>query len=263
MPRPGDSAPNQRRAPGASKQNGGWSARAWMEIALMTIGLALLATFCGVQIDSYLSSRSTLKEFSAHRSAAAIKSGGGAESAEGALSRAAQPRQGSEPPGTSVEHHPQPAHAAAVAVLRIPRIQLEVPVLEGTDALTLHRGVGWIKGTARPGETGNVGIAGHRDTFFRSLKDLKMNDTINLEMPDGRAEYIVDRIQIVPPEDVSVLNSASEPVLTLVTCYPFRFVGSAPKRYVVTARLVENKQNIQSSPSALEELSTGSASVNE
>ena len=124
-----------------------------------------------------------------------------------------------------------------LAVLRIPRIGLEAPVLEGTDSLTLNYAVGRIRGTARPGEGGNIGIAGHRDTFFRGLKDVSVGNSLQLESSGETAVYIVDRIRIVNPEDVGVLKPRSLPTLTLVTCYPFHFVGNAPKRYVVSATL--------------------------
>jgi sortase A len=131
---------------------------------------------------------------------------------------------------------------APLGVLRIPAIALEVPVLEGTDDLTLNRAVGHIDGTPKPssGETGNVGIAGHRDGFFRALKDIHLGDTIDLIAENGNSRYAVDEILIVPPDEVSVLAPRSKPALTLVTCYPFYFVGSAPLRYVVHATVEDS-----------------------
>lgn len=122
----------------------------------------------------------------------------------------------------------------AVAILRIPRIHLEAPVLEGTDDLTLNRGVGRIVGTAAPGESGNIGIAGHRDSFFRKLKDITIGDSIELVTRKNSIIYVVNRVSIVDPSDTSVLGSHSNS-LTLVTCYPFYFIGSAPQRYIVQA----------------------------
>ncbi len=124
---------------------------------------------------------------------------------------------------------------APVAVLSIPRIGLEVPVLPGTDDLTLSRAVGLIEGTPRPGEVGNSGIAGHRDGFFRGLKDVVAGDVLEVRSLSARRSYVVESIRIVRPEDVWVLDPASLPVLTLVTCYPFYFIGSAPQRYIVRA----------------------------
>jgi sortase A len=126
---------------------------------------------------------------------------------------------------------------APLAVLRIPKIHLEVPVFEGTDDLTLNRGVGRIVGTAQVGAGGNLGIAGHRDGFFRGLKDVAKGDVIELARPRQTDVYVIDGIQTTKPEDVSVLKSTPKPSLTLVTCFPFHYVGSAPKRYIVRASL--------------------------
>ena len=124
-----------------------------------------------------------------------------------------------------------------VALLRIPKIRLEVPVLEGTDDLTMDRAVGLIVGTARPGEDGNIGISGHRDGFFRGLKDIREGDGIELVTATGTDTYTIDHIVIVKPADVSVLAPRPRPSITLVTCYPFYYVGSAPQRYIVQASM--------------------------
>jgi sortase A len=131
----------------------------------------------------------------------------------------------------------------ALAVLRIPRLRLEAPVLDGTDEFTLNRGVGRIAGTSRPGQGGNVGIAGHRDGFFRLLKDISPGDSIELSTTFATDVYTVDRVRITSPADVSVLRPRAKPSLTLVTCYPFYFVGPAPKRYIIEASL--HRQAIQ------------------
>jgi sortase A len=120
-------------------------------------------------------------------------------------------------------------------VLRIPRIALEVAVLEGTDEWTLNRAVGLIEDTAAPGVGGNTGIAGHRDGFFRGLKDIRTDDVLELETPSGIERYRVERTLIVEQDDVWVLDPTAEPAVTLVTCYPFYFVGPAPQRFIVRA----------------------------
>lgn len=136
--------------------------------------------------------------------------------------------------------------APALALLRIPKIGLEVPVLEGTDDVSLNRAVGHIVGTPRPGESGNVGIAGHRDGFFRGLKDVTPGDTIEIVTPEIATRYVIDEITIVDPSNVSVLAPRQQPSLTLVTCYPFYFIGSAPQRYIVHASLAnEDKKKIE------------------
>jgi sortase A len=124
-----------------------------------------------------------------------------------------------------------------LAVLRIPRLGLDVPVLEGTGEWTLDRAVGHIPGTARPGEIGNVGIAGHRDGFFRVLKDIAPGDLMELALATEVRRYRVRELSIVRPGDVGVLAPGRESLLTLVTCYPFYFVGSAPQRFIVRAAL--------------------------
>lgn len=124
---------------------------------------------------------------------------------------------------------------APLAVLRIPKIRLEVPVLSGTDGRTLDRGAGHIEDTALPGTDGNSGIAGHRDGFFRGLKDIVPGDAIEIETLQGKDTYRVERTWIVDPDDVSVLDPTPVRALTLVTCYPFYFVGSAPQRFIVRA----------------------------
>jgi sortase A len=128
----------------------------------------------------------------------------------------------------------QPA-SAPLGVLRLRRLGLEVPVLEGTDDWTLNRGAGHITDTAVPGAEGNTGIAGHRDGFFRVLKDIEQDDVLELETLRGVGRYRVQRTWIVDPEDVSVLDPTDFPSMTLVTCFPFYFVGSAPQRFIVRA----------------------------
>jgi sortase A len=125
--------------------------------------------------------------------------------------------------------------APPIAILRIPKLRLEVAVLPGTGELVLNRAVGHIEDTARPGDAGNAGIAGHRDGFFRGLKDIAIGDAIELETHDGHRSYRVARTSIVPPDDVSVLEPTATHALTLVTCYPFYFIGPAPQRFIVRA----------------------------
>lgn len=125
----------------------------------------------------------------------------------------------------------------AIAVVSIPRLQIRVPVFEGTGELALNRGAGWIEGTARPGVRGdgNIGIASHRDGFFRALKDIAIGDMLELSAAEGLSTYVVDSLEIVSPEDVHVLRTRDVPSVTLVTCYPFYFAGDAPQRFIVHA----------------------------
>jgi sortase A len=128
------------------------------------------------------------------------------------------------------------------AILRVPRVNIEVPVLEGTDDLTLNRGAGHLPGTPLPGQPGNIAITGHRDGFFRGLKDLAPGDVIQLDAPGHTDRYTVRSIRIVSPSDTSVLAPTQESTLTLITCYPFYFVGAAPQRYIVQASLIAPSQ---------------------
>ena len=130
--------------------------------------------------------------------------------------------------------------SAPLAVLRIKRIGVEAAVLEGTDDWTLNRAVGHIEDTALPGAAGNSGIAGHRDGFFRALKDIAGGDALELETLRGVDNYRVERIWIVDPDDVSVLDPTPSPSVTLVTCYPFYYIGSAPQRFIVRAVRIES-----------------------
>jgi len=122
--------------------------------------------------------------------------------------------------------------------IEIPRLLLSSVVVEGIGRTTLRRVVGHIPGTALPGQAGNVGLAGHRDTLFRPLKDLRIKDEIRFSTLSGDFKYVVESLLIVEPDNVGVLAPSSENVLTLVTCYPFFYIGAAPKRFVVRARQV-------------------------
>jgi sortase A len=145
-----------------------------------------------------------------------------------------------QPPSASSETAPAgpPAKRSVIGRLEIPRLNIAVMVREGADEGTLSRAVGHIPGTALPGTIGNVGLAGHRDTFFRALRNIRGDDTIELQTTAGTYRYIVKSTRIVTPRDVSVLEASGGETLTLVTCYPFYYVGSAPRRFIVYARQV-------------------------
>jgi sortase A len=125
------------------------------------------------------------------------------------------------------------------AILRIPSIQLEVPMYAGTSELNLNRGAAHIEGTSTLVQAGNIGIAGHRDGFFRSLKHIRIGADIYLEVAQKSMRYRVVDLSIVMPSDMYPLAPTEVPSITLVTCYPFYLVGSAPKRYIVRAELIE------------------------
>ncbi len=120
----------------------------------------------------------------------------------------------------------------------VQRLGVSVVVMEGISSKTLRRAVGHISGTSLPGEAGNVGIAGHRDTFFRPLRNIQVDDLITLTTPRGAYRYRVVSTKVVNPDNLAVLNSDENEILTLVTCYPFYFVGPAPGRFIVRAARV-------------------------
>ena len=156
----------------------------------------------------------------------------------------------SAPPAPVVTHAPArvvrrrvaPATGAPMGRIEIPRLGVSAVIRAGSDARTLRLAVGYIPGTALPGEDGNIGLAAHRDTFFRRLRDIRADDEIRLVTPAGTYTYTVERTNIVRPQDTWVLNRTPQPALTLVTCYPFTYVGSAPQRFIVRAALREPLQ---------------------
>jgi sortase A len=139
----------------------------------------------------------------------------------------------------SVRRAPEVFADGLIGRLEIPRLELTAMVMEGTGRTTLRRAVGHIAGTALPGQTGNVGISGHRDTFFRPLRKIRLGDTMAVTTRNGSFDYRVVSTKIVRPSDVSVLEAGDGEAVTLVTCYPFYFVGSAPFRFIVRAERVQ------------------------
>ena len=135
---------------------------------------------------------------------------------------------------------PVPAPAAGVLLGRLeaPSVKLSTTVLEGSDDATLSRGSGHLEDTPFPGQPGNVGIAGHRDTTFRALRHIHVGDALEYRTADRLYRYRISKTWIVGPDDVYVLDPTPQPALTLVTCYPFEFIGHAPNRFIVRAELV-------------------------
>lgn len=134
---------------------------------------------------------------------------------------------------------PPPASGGLIGRLDIPRLDISVIVIEGTGSTTLRRAVGHIRGTALPGHRGNIGISGHRDTFFRPLRNIRNNDVVTVTTLEGEYHYRVLSTKIVMPSDVAVLDSDGRETLTLVTCHPFYFVGAAPNRFIVRAERIK------------------------
>jgi sortase A len=133
----------------------------------------------------------------------------------------------------------RPADGAPLARFEIPRLNMDTVLIEGDTDADLRRAIGHIPGTALPGNAGNVGIAGHRDTFFRPLRNVRAGDAITLKTAGATYRYTVESTEVVMPDRSDVLNPTPEPNLTLVTCFPFYYVGSAPKRFIVRAREIQ------------------------
>ena len=144
-------------------------------------------------------------------------------------------RVATPPPRDAVKTAARKVDPSLIGRIEIPRIGVRAIVKKGGDDKTLARAVGLVPGSPQPGEIGNAILAGHRDTFFRPLRNIKVNDEIRLVSPKETLEYRVKSVMIVGPEDTGVLASKDVEELTLVTCYPFRFVGTAPERFIVNA----------------------------
>jgi sortase A len=211
----------------------------WAERILLLIGLLCLGSYAYALLDSHL------YEYWENRRLEETLAG-----------RAAQPPSSEVPAQESralADFHekgaereerardiPAPEEGELIGRIEIPEIGVSAIVQEGVASRILRRGAGRIPGTALPWEPGNVGIAAHRDSFFRGLKDISKNDTIVLTTVNGTYRYRVDWTQVVKPKDTDVLHDTGEDALTLVTCYPFYYVGSAPKRFIVRAHRLED-----------------------
>ncbi len=228
-----------------------------LEIATLAAGLGLVTFYSAARLDGYFASRTAIASFEA--SARRLSSPTPAPKARAPatqLGAAAQVDLSLWSAGRVRSYRRSLAQdpGRPLALLRIPTIELTVPVFDGTGALTLNRGVGRIRGTALPGKPGNLAIAGHRDGFFRGLKGLRRGDVVELLLPGRTERFVVDRIAVVSPENLSVLAPRPVSSLTLVTCYPFYYLGRAPKRYVVEASLQGEAGNYRqrSGPSRLD-----------
>lgn len=159
-------------------------------------------------------------------------------SADAHIFQAAEIRQ-LQAPSTSLSENPRPlANGDLLGEIQVPRLGLDAIVVQGDSPHNLRRAVGHLASSALPGEKGNVALAGHRDTFFRPLRDIQVGDQISFKTHERTFEYVVQSIEIVGPRDVRVLESSAAHELTLLTCFPFHYVGPAPKRFIIHAREV-------------------------
>ncbi len=225
----------------------------WFERVSLLSGIFLLLAFAGFKFQQSTSSDTGIAVFYQQVQAAAPQEssdpqvGNSSGDASANLSAVGSGSLQSEPPDFElwsdirIADYQQSLLQESdlpLGILRIKRLNIEVPVYNGTDDFMLNRGVGRIIGTASIDDIGNLGIAGHRDGFFRGLKDIKQGDVLELQTIRGAVKYRVGSTVIVDPSDVSVLAPTPERTLTLVTCYPFYFVGHAPKRFIVQAMAV-------------------------
>ncbi len=224
-----------------SSSRRGWFLRWTAPLILFAVGISALA-FCGyVILDAHYSQNDQSRQFdqallAAHDSAAT--SAGVTDSAATApLMPEFFDPNGAVPGNSSANALPLPP-GGPLGRIEIASIGLKAMIQEGTGRLTLQRGVGHIVGTSLLGASGNIGLAGHRDTFFRQLRNIHEGAEITLTTLTGSFLYRVDQISIVEPEDSQVLRDSGENLLTLVTCYPFSYVGPSPKRFIVRAHQV-------------------------
>ena len=200
-----------------------------LERALLIIGIACLGYF------GYVSAETALYQAYETRELDAIL----ASVPESRLATTVEvPRAATGPLGHPSPPRARPASGSLLGRLEIPRLDVSAIVRAGSDARTLQLAIGHIGGTALPGERGNVGLAAHRDTFFRRLGEIRVDDQVRFVTRDGTFTYRVEGTRIVNPRDVWVLDQTDDPALTLITCYPFRYIGSAPQRFIVRAQLV-------------------------
>lgn len=217
-----------------------------VEIALLLIGLALLSGALGATYDRWRYQRQqerALFEPAVQEPAARVRTGTFGpfppSAADPRESAGPLSKSGSMPERRVASERPSAgADPYALGRIEIPRLGLAAIVREGADEKTLARAVGLVPGTARPGQNGNVVLAGHRDTFFRPLRGIRVNDRIRLFVPPHQYEYRVESLRVVTPEETDALASRGVDELTLVTCYPFRFIGPAPDRFIVSAARV-------------------------
>jgi sortase A len=203
----------------------------WLERVLLIAGAAALI-WCAVIVgDRVLAQRNALRAMEIARAVDELTRSMTVSSKESSQ----------QVPFDEPSRHVPATIGDAIASLSIPRLQLSAMVLHGSDAQTLQRGPGHLEHTALPGDTGNIVIAGHRDSFFRPLRHVQVGDDIFLETREGHFHYRVSSLRVVGPREVSVIAPTSEETLTLITCYPFWVLGNAPDRFVVRAARVDER----------------------
>lgn len=229
--------------------------RRWLERLLLLIAIVCLGSYAYAFLDTrlydYQQSRRLEQALQEQAKRAQVKRSSASETdsfdsfQKAATKKEKDEKNEEEADGGEIPEQPLPdlPDGELIGRIEIPRVGVSALVLEGIGHRTLRRGTGHIPETALPAQDGNVGIAGHRDSFFRGLKTIGKDDVIKLTTLRGIYRYRVEWTRIVNPQDTEVLADTGEPVLTLVTCYPFYYVGSAPKRFIVRAQLIEEEED--------------------
>ncbi len=211
----------------------------WLEVTLWTVGLVLLSSYAALRVSADQDRRAGVEAFQALRHVAR---------AQPAPDRPLVPSdhvdQSLWSEARARAFRLTTLHEVPEGILRIPALQLVVPIYAGTTSAELDRGAGHVQGTAPIDSAGNAAIAGHRDGFFRSLRRIKLGQMIYVETLSGTRRYRVTETQIVAPSDVSVLAPTALPSITLITCYPFYFVGPAPERFIVRAEFFPSRRHV-------------------
>jgi sortase A len=207
--------------------------RHWWEWTAWTLGVGLGSLYIGARLWSSDARAQGIEEFHAAR-VTSVATTAPRKGVPTTVDQSSWSMQRAAAFATSLTSAGNPQ-----GVLHIPSLALAVPIYEGTGELALNSGAGRIEGTARLSDEGNIGLAAHRDGFFRALKDIALDAEVQLDAGDRLLRYRVIDISIVAPEEVHVLAPTAIPSITLVTCYPFYFVGNAPQRYIVRAQLTD------------------------
>jgi sortase A len=211
----------------------------WIEATTWALGIALLSSYAALRVSAERQSHAGVQAFQTLRLDALAQAS--ADRLRDPLGRRIDQSRWSNARvqafrEAKVQEIPQ-------GILRIPALSLVAPVYSGTSSSELNRGVGHVQGTAPLGSRGNAAIAGHRDGFFRALGRIKLGQMLYVETLSGTRRYRVTETRIVAPADVSVLAPTARTAITLVTCYPFYFVGPAPRRFIVRAELFPDRRN--------------------
>lgn len=225
----------------------------WFEHVLLMVGLIAIDCYIWINTGAALSqayiSWSFSRELHSQEASVSlfIREGLGSlvgisTSRSAPLTRSENTREFAAPRSADSTLPPHLLDDAVIGRMEIPRLNLNLMIREGVTPRTLRTAVGHVRSTSLPGYPGNVALAAHRDIFFRPLRDIERGDSITIETICGSFQYAVSSIDIVAPNAVSVLKAASRPTLTLITCYPFYYVGSAPRRFVVRASQVQVHQ---------------------